>query len=301
MYQCRAVKVKFLQRNKGGLGYSADMRDPGEDPRFDRFIDRILLTPDELLLARKAAQNVAAILRAALQPGVDDRADHLVVGSIGKRTAIRPLPAVDLVYLLRDPSLIKDGLCRVERILRQGILGIIPAPHERGVSVPLEDLTVMVMLAKERPRGFAYWTAKGYIDSHPAAEITALRLSDSMTGGRTTRLLALLKAWIAADQVPLSSFVLEILARDFMNDHGGTAWPDILSDFFAWIRQKEIRFLARPGNNQPLTVAPHWQRHAEAAYWRCVLAKRLAGEGDPLAELGEWQRLLGPAFGHPDD
>lgn len=277
------------------------MRDPGEDPRFDRFIDRLLLTPDELLLARKAAQNVAGILRAALRPGVDERADHLVVGSIGKRTAIRPLSTVDLVYLLQDPSMIQDGLFRIERILRQGILGIIPRPHQRGITVPLEDLTVLVMLAKERPRGFAYWTAQGYIDSHPAAEITALRLSDSLTGGRTTRLLTLLKAWRAADQVPLSSFVLEILAHDFMNDHGGTAWPEILSDFFAWIRQKEISSLPRPGNDQNLTVEPDWQRHAEAAYWRCVLAKRLAGEGDPLAELAEWRRLLGPAFGHMDD
>jgi hypothetical protein len=272
------------------------------DPRFDRFIDYILLSPDELLLARKAAQNVAGVLRDALQPGFDERADHLVIGSVGKRTAIRPLAAVDLVYLLRDQRLVSDGLGRIERIIRQGMPGIIPQPARYGLAVPLEDFTVMALIAKERPGGFAFWTETGFVDSHPAAEITALRLSDSLTNGRTTRLLILLKAWAQADGVPLPSFALEILAREFMTDQGGEHWQDILSDFFAWIRNADIKSIARPGSTEPLLLEePSWNRHAEAAYWRCVLAKRLAHEGDALAELQEWQRLLGPTFGHGED
>jgi len=277
------------------------MRDPSEDPRFDRFIDRILLTPDELLLARKAAQNIAAILRSALQPDVDERADHLVIGSIGKRTAIRPLAMVDLVYLLPDPDIIKEGTEKIERILRRGLPGIVPVLTDQGLQVPLEDLCVFVFLGVERARGYAFWTREYYVDSHPAAEITALRLSDSLNGGRTTRLLTLLKAWVIAEKVPVSSFALEILAREFMSDHGGTSWPEILSDFFAWVRQRDPGQLDRPGSSLKLVVDTTWLKQAEAAYWRCVLAKRLAGEGDPLAELGEWQRLLGPAFGHADD
>jgi hypothetical protein len=272
------------------------------DPRFDRFIDYILLTPDELLLARKAAQNVASVLRNALQPGFDERADHLVIGSVGKRTAIRPLSAVDLVYLLRDQRLVADGLGRIERIIRLGMSGTIPQPASHGLAVPLEDFTVMVLIAKERPGGFAFWTEHGFVDSHPAAEITALRLSDSLTNGRTSRLLILLKAWVLADHVPIPSFALEILAREFMTDHGGEVWPDILSDFFAWIRQADIKSISRPGSNELLLLEnPGWRKHAEAAYWRCVLAKRLAHEGDALAELLEWQRLLGPAFGHGEE
>jgi hypothetical protein len=232
---------------------------------------------------------------------MDERADHLVIGSVGKRTAIRPLGAVDLVYLLRDPRLLAEGLEPIERILRKGLPGIQPQRVPHGLEVPLEDFTVMAFLARERPGGFAYWTDQGFVDSHPAAEITALRLSDSLTSGRTTGLLTLLKAWVTAEAVPLPSFALEILAREFMTDHGGEEWPDILSDFFAWIRQSDITAIPRPGGSNLLTLPdPSWHRHAEAAYWRCVLAKRLAREGDPLAELGEWQRLLGPAFGHEE-
>ena len=272
------------------------------DPRFDRFIDYILLTPDELLLARKAAQNVAGVLRAALQPGVDERADNMVIGSVGKRTAIRPLSAVDLVYLLRDQRLVADGLGRIERIIRQGMPGIVPIPVSYGLAVPLEDFTVMVQIGKERPGGFAFWSDCGFVDSQPAAEITALRLSDSMTGGRTTRLLILLKAWRQAEGVPLPSFAIEILAREFMADHGGEEWRDILTDFFAWIRQADFTAIPRPGSGAPLELPDSsWRKYAETAYWRCVLAKRLAHEGDALAELLEWQRLLGPAFGHGEE
>jgi hypothetical protein len=271
------------------------------DPRFDRFIERLLLTPEELLLARKAAQNIAAILRAALQPEADERADHLVVGSVGKRTAIRPLAAVDLAYLLPDPGLIAEGFSPVERVLRQAMPGIEPVPTARGLAVPLEDLTVLVMLAEEKPRGFAYWTSAGYVDSHPAAEITALRLSDSLSGGRTTGLLTLLKAWAATDRVTLPSFALELLAREFIAEHDAADWPELLSDFFAWLRNRQNSAIERPGSSEKLFILPGWQKQAEAAYWRCVLAKRLAGEGDQLAELAEWQRLLGPAFGHQDE
>jgi len=269
------------------------------DPRFDRFIDYILLTPDELLLARKAAQNVAGVLRAALQPGVDERADNMVIGSVGKRTAIRPLSAVDLVYLLRDQRLVSDGLGRIERIIRQGMPGISPLPMPHGLAVPLEDFTVMVLIGKEHPGGFAFWSDEGFVDSHPAAEITALRLSDSLTNGRTTRLLILLKAWVQAESVPLPSFALEILAREFMSEHGGEDWAGILTDFFAWIRQADFTAIPRPGSGAKLLLPDSsWRKHAEAAYWRCVLTKRLAHEGDTLSELLEWQRLLGPAFGH---
>jgi len=272
------------------------------DPRFDRFIDYILLSPDELLLARKAAQNVAGVLRAALQPGVDERADNMVIGGVGKRTAIRPLSAVDLVYLLRDQRLVADGLGRIERIIRQGMPGIRPVPMSHGLAIPLEDFTVMMLIGKERPGGFAFWSDEGFVDSHPAAEITALRLSDSLTGGRTTRLLILLKAWRMSESVPLPSFAIEILAREFMAEHGGDEWRDILTDFFAWIRQADLPSIPRPGSGAPLLLADQsWRKNAESAYWRCVLAKRLAQEGDALSELLEWQRLLGPAFGHGEE
>lgn len=273
-----------------------------QDLRFDRFIDYIRLTPDELLLARKAAQNVAAVLRAALQPGSDERADHLVLGAVGKRTAIRPLSSVDLVYLPRDPKVTADGVEQAARIIRQGMPGVVPHRVPHGIAVPLEDFTVMVMIGREQPGGFAFWTEHGLIDGHPAAEITALRLSDSLTGGRTTRLLVLLKAWAATERVALPSFALEILSRQFMSEHGGVNWGDLLSDFFVWVRQAGQQPIARPGSFVPMSLADTgWSKQAESAYWRCVLAKRLAHQGDALAELSEWQRLLGPAFGQDEE
>jgi hypothetical protein len=272
------------------------------DSRFDRFIDYIRLAPDELLLARKAAQNVAAVLRAALQPDFDERADHLVLGGVGKRTAIRPLTSVDLVYLPRDPKLNANGIEQTGRIIRQGMPGVVPQRVPHGLAVPLEDFTVMVLIGREEPGGFVFWTEDGLVDGHPAAEITALRLSDSLTSGRTTRLLLLLKAWAANERVALPSFALEIMARQFMSEHGGEIWTDILSDFFVWVRQAGQRPIARPGSTGTMTLADTgWSKQAESAYWRCVLAKRLAHQGDALAELLEWQRLLGPAFGQDEE
>ncbi len=74
------------------------------DAIFNRFIDEITLTPDELSIARAGATDVAEILRPTMRPLADaladPRTDHLISGGVGKRTAIHPLPSADLLYLL---------------------------------------------------------------------------------------------------------------------------------------------------------------------------------------------------------
>jgi hypothetical protein len=135
--------------------------------------------------------------------------------------------------------------------------------------------------------------------SNPVAEMTALRLSDSRSGGRTSRLAMLLKAWKAAGQVPLPSFAIEVLAREFFAELAPEGWPATLADFFAWARQRTPRQFDLPGGLDRLAIDDGWHPAAEAAYWRCILAGRHAASGDGQAALAEWRTLLGPRFGTP--
>lgn len=272
------------------------------DLRFDAFIDGLVLSPEELAAARQAAMMVAAQLRRAFYPDAtasDERSDHLVAGAVGKRIAIRPLTSVDLLYLLPAGSQQADVLLRMEGVLRAALPA---APLDFGdgrLLVEIGSIPVAVHPAVEHHGGFAIPGSQGWMLTNPAAEMAALRLSDSLNGGLTTRFLALLKAWRLACAVPVGSFALEILAREFISECNPPGWPARLSDFFAWLRQRTPKQYALPGGLGNLHIDDACHPAAEAAYWRAVLAQRHAASGDEPEELAEWRHLLGRHFGRP--
>jgi len=272
------------------------------DLRFDAFIDDLILSPEELAAARQAAVMVAALLRRALgsEPvDSDERGDHLVAGAVGKRIAVRPLTAVDLFYLAPGGPQQTDILWRMEGALRAALPAAPVGLGDGCLLVEIGSIPVAVRPAVEHQGGFAIPGHQGWMLTNPAAEMAALRLSDSLNGGRTTRLLALLKAWRSVCSVPLTSFALELLVREFMNECKPLTWSAGLSDFFAWGRQRTPKAFELPGGLGKMEIGGAWHPAAEAAYWRAVLAERHAASGDDPAELTEWRHLLGQQFGRP--
>src|SRR6185369_13626613 len=68
---------------------------------FGTFLRRLVPQPAQYAEARGKAMEVAAAMRRELYPRTQfdvSSVDHLVVGSVGKRTAIAPIRNVDLLY-----------------------------------------------------------------------------------------------------------------------------------------------------------------------------------------------------------
>lgn len=272
------------------------------DLRFDAFIDDLILSPEELAAARQAAVMVAGLLRRAFRPDPadgDDRTDHLVAGAVGKRIAIRPLSSVDLLYLIPGEAQQAELLWRMEGALRAALPAAPVGLGDGRLLVEIGSIPVAVRPAVEHQGGFAIPGSQGWMVTNPAAEMAALRLSDSLNDGRTTRLLALLKAWRTACAVPLSSFALELLTREFLSECHPPTWAARMSDFFAWGRRRTPGPIDLPGGLGRLQLDDGWHPAAEAAYWRAVLAERHAASGDDDADLAEWRHLLGQNFGRP--
>ena len=97
----------------------------------------------------------------------------------------------------------------------------------------------------------------------------------------------------------ISSFALEVLAREFLSEYSFVTWSGTLSDFMAWARQRTPQSFTLPGNAARLTVGDAWHPAAEAAYWRCMLANRNVVAGDFAAAITEMRSLLGPLFAAP--
>jgi hypothetical protein len=269
--------------------------DPSPAPleeTFNRYIDERALTQEELATARMRATEVADILRPKLRHEMDERPDHLVSGSVGKRTAIHPLPSVDVLYLLPADDAVIPLL---QDALSASFATVIATPAY--FCIPLGGVSVCIRPTIDRQGIYTIPIENGWVTSDPIAEMAALRVADSVSGGRTTRLLLLLKAWKMECGVPVSSFALEIMAREFMAEYGESPWAALLADFLAWSRQRTPAGFDLPGGAERLTVDANWHPQAESSYWRCVLASRHEASGDSAAALQEWRTLLGPRFG----
>jgi hypothetical protein len=278
---------------------------PINEASFEDYAERLILAPEELAVARRCAQRIDEALRSVSGAGPADGPRHLVVGSIGKRTAIRPAPTLDMLYLARGTAL--DGrsdwsavpLGDIEEKLKTEPGAVAVIADRARLLIGLNVVKVAVNLAREEGDGYMVARDDGWTTSNPVAEMAALRLSDAVTGGRSTQLLALLKAWRIANAVPIASFALEILAREFMADRGAAGWHDMLTDFFAWSRQRTPARLDLPGGSAMLEIDDLWHGQAESAYWRSVLARHHANAEDWGAAREEWRRILGQHFGAP--
>ncbi len=275
---------------------------------FGEFLRRVVPSHTAYSLARGVCDDVTAVLRAELFPkNTGSMNDHLVAGAVGKRTSVAPIAEVDVLYLL--PAKLQaqksgDALKIVWAVLKNRFEGVTIA--ETGVLVPRGSLTVKVLPCREH--GGAYLIpgiptltrATGWSITNPIAEAATLRLSDSLYGGRPRLLMTALKSWRMHAGVPISSFVLELLAQEF---YAGAPRPyeleRALVDFWAWARQRPRGTIKPPGGQTEIDVGEDWHGKAKSAYWRATLADHHLKAGKVADAAAEWRQVLGDAFPVP--
>ena len=129
---------------------------PGEDVSlggcFGVFLRRLVPAPTAYGDARAVGTEVALSLRAELTPRAGfDFVDHVVTGSVGKRTAIAPIASVDVLYAL-PPKLLSpraaDALKIVQAVLHHRYGAATTAPDDSGVMVMRGAHTVKVWPAR---------------------------------------------------------------------------------------------------------------------------------------------------------
>jgi hypothetical protein len=274
-----------------------------------RLLAEIKLGPEEYDRARTRVPRIVAALRPTFHPRLpeDSREDHLVIGSFGKRLAIRPAPPLDLLYVLPE----RRGL------ERNSVIGALLAALQKGLAnatqhTPLADLLlraedhsvlcaqpfgfIRIMPAFSRDGGFAVPCATGWMWMSPAAEQAALRTADATTQGRLGDLIALLKAWRTQTGAILPSLAIETLARDFALDGIDGPWSELLPRFFVWARRATPGTFSTPGGRERILIGDDWHKAAEAAHWRIVLAGRHLAAGEVVEAAQQWQKVLGPVM-----
>jgi hypothetical protein len=279
---------------------------------FNAFLREIVPTPQAYANSRLQAEDVVYTLRRALYPlriAASVTGDSLIVGGVGKRTALAPISCVDVLYLLPTKLRISrtaDALKVLHAALAHQYETDAIAASELGIEVLLPDRRVRVIPALGQGAGYkipgptTLARASGWRVTNPVAEAATLRLSDSLYGGATRRLLTLLKAWREASKVPVDSLTLEVLVQEFYaTQPRPPALPDAFKAFVAWARSKQEGTLTAPGAHTQLELDKAWHGAAKAAFWRITLAEGTA-KTDPLKTALEWRHLLGLHFPVPE-
>lgn len=243
---------------------------------------------------------------------------NFLAGSHGKGVAIRPPSDIDLMFVI-PYSTYQDFSSRTGNIqsqllqnIRLNLLASFPQTNIRAdgqvVSVPFVTYNVEVVPCVELKNG-QYWicnTSGGgsWKTVDPFAEINSLNSHNEMTKGNTKRLIGYAKRWKTYCNVPMKSFWIELLAKEFLGgwqyaNNTSTYHDWMVRDFFNFILSKKNTHLYAPGTSELLWIGDDWVSRAETALTRASKACGFESAKDEFSASQEWQKLFGEFFPSP--
>jgi hypothetical protein len=281
--------------------------------RFNAFAARLLVTP---LQVTDAQTKVAGVVRCLNRHywGSHSPDDHAIVeGSWGKGTQSRPPRDVDLMFVLpfgtyqrfeqragnRQSALLQE----VKDVLRISYPRTDLRQDGQVVTVGFEQGHGVEVLPAILLESGKYWicdTNDGgrYKVVDPSAEIAAVADSDTASMATTRELVRMLKRWQRHCNVDLPSFVIELIAIDFLQTvtyglHARVLYDWLIRDFFRYLITRANTFVFVPGTFRPVFVGEGWLTRAQTAAGRAERASQHEERENPDAALAEWQNIFG--------
>jgi len=170
------------------------------------------------------------------------------------------------------------------------------------IIVRFESYDVEVIPAFPLDNG-QYWicdTHNGgsYKKTDPWSEVRHIDDIDKVNNGNLRPIIRMLKAWQEHCSVPLKSFLLELLAAEFLprspwrlNDFFYFDW--IIRDFFAYLYHQANTFITVPGTQERIYLGNEWQSRTLTAYNHADKACQYEKINLVDAAGEEWQKIFG--------
>ena len=283
--------------------------------RFNQFLTNIQITSDQNEDGMVKHKGVRKCLNSYYFGNNSETENSMLVGSWGKYTRVRPPRDIDILYYLpfsvyqRFQSVYGNKqsqlLQEVKNVLAQTCSTTKMRADGQVVVVPFVSFAVEVAPAFKLENG-QFWicdTHDGgtYKTFDPNAEIQSVSDSDAKSNGNTRHLIRMMKKWQEYCAVPLKSFLIELLAVDFIAswEHRGKSsvyYDWMVRDCFNLI-SKTGGFVIVPGTYEVISLGTEWKSKAESAYGRAV--KACACEADTSSKTKnidawyEWYNIFG--------
>ncbi len=300
------AQISGLQANSASSGIMVGAR-------FDRLLENLRLTQDQRDDGITKHSGVRSCLNQHYWGTSSGSANSLLVGSWGKSSEIRPPRDIDVMFVLpqevyerfqtRPGNRQSQLLQEVKSVLARTYINTDMSGDGQVIVVRFISYGVEIVPAFELTTG-RYWicdTNNGgrYKTIDPVAEINGVKESNTATNGNTRDLIRMTKRWQDYCSVPLKSFVIELLAIDFLRtwEHRGksTTYHDWMTrDFFRWLKDKSAySFVTVPGTYETIYLGDAWKSKAESACTRAEKACDYEAGNKPFAAGEEWQKIFG--------
>ncbi|HVS11852.1 MAG TPA: hypothetical protein VMS76_18445, partial [Planctomycetota bacterium] len=293
--------------------------------RFNRFLCNLALTPKQREDGQTKHRAVRKCLNLHYWGSSSEMANSMLIGSWGKNTEKRPPRDIDVLHVLPDSvrerlGNLAWGTNKQSYLLRE-VKGILAASYTtteiradgQVVVVPFASYIVEVAPAFEEKGLFGTHTGKYVIcDTNdggrwktvdPVAEQEHVKSSNDATKGDTRNLIRMMKRWQDHCNVPIKSFVIELLAIDFLRgwEHAGkgTFWYDyMVHDFLSYMKGRAFwGSVTVPGTGEEISwFQAEWKSRAETAQASAVKACEFEASDKPSSDVDaglEWQKVFG--------
>ncbi|AWV14893.1 hypothetical protein A3862_04715 [Methylobacterium sp. XJLW] len=280
--------------------------------RFRAFNEDLNLTREQLDNGIGKAVRVTQALERAYNGRVADRPPLLIVGSWGKGTQVRSSADIDIMVqfasavLQRFEARTGNRQSQLLQEVKAFLLNTYPQTDMRGdgqvVMVQFNTITVEVVPVFDLPGGQYLMpdTNDGgrWKTVDPAAQIAMIEDIDTRTNGNTRILTKMIKTWKREKNVPLKSYVIELLVAEFMStykyaqqDHYYYDW--FVRDFLKALVSKAGTGLLIPGTGEWVWLGDEWLSRARTALAAAETACEWERLDYDVTAGQEWQTIFG--------
>jgi len=284
------------------------------DPQFKQLIENIKLTDPQKLDAKAKIRSVAKTLHDYYYPSLTyDGSSKLIIGSYGKRTNIRPVGDIDLLFKMSDEQFEHyDKLSgNKQSQLLQDVRGIFKDKFTttenirafgKVIEITFSDGTHNVELLpawKQADGKFIIPNSEngGSWDIwDPIKEFENIDSSSKRTK-KTRSLIRMTKRWLDYCSVPLKSFMVELLVVEYLSTRTGNEnYSKLMKDFFDFLLTKRNASIYSPASSSFINLGDQWYIKAESAVTRAKKADDFEAKDDLENSSREWKKVFGDVF-----
>lgn len=277
---------------------------------FEQFLDNLSIDNKEQISGRY--EEITRCLNQKYRDTDSKTANSLQAGSYGRRTAIRGVSDLDMIYIMPQSTWDRFNKSGGQSALLQDVKGALKERYPKTemkadgqvVVVSFGNNDIEVVPAYEESDGsFKYPDTNNggsWKITKPREEKSEISRLDTLKNYNLKPLCKMARAWKNKHGVVMGGLLIDTLAYNFLNstneyDNKGYLYYDYMSrDFFKYLSEQEdqARYSA-PGSGQHVHVKKKFQKKAKKAYELCLAAIAANGQAN---ENEKWKKVYGRPF-----
>jgi hypothetical protein len=276
---------------------------------FKEFLSNLTIDNTELISLRY--EEVTSCLNKKFRDTESKLANSLQVGSYGRRTAIKGISDLDMLYIMPNGKWDKYKNGKQSQLLNDTKDAIKTRYPKTNVYV--DRLVVRVLYSnfhievqpvfEQEDGSFKYpdtYNGGSWKITKPRDEINAMKEFDAQKNKNLRRLCKMARAWKNKHGVCIGGLLIDTLAHNFLKstteyDDKSFMYYDRMSrDFFKYLaKEPDQGYYAALGSGQRVKVKKKFQKKAKKAYELCL--KAIEAEGENTLH-DRWKKIYGRPF-----